>query len=204
MEKILVTGGTGFLGSAIVKALLETKKYHITALDINPPSLGTPSYQDVTYVRASVLDIESTRRALKASRPSIVIHTVGVYHTGAARYSSEGREELFAINVTGTKNVLEAAKEFEVKGFVYTSSMAVVTDDLDHEHANIDEETPIRHGGLLYGQSKASRLSLCTYCHIEPCHPVVEAREVGKPFILLLLSLSPLPISFPNSDRPPY
>ncbi|KAF2499664.1 C-3 sterol dehydrogenase/C-4 decarboxylase-like protein [Lophium mytilinum] len=156
MEKVLVTGGTGFLGSAIVKALLETKKYNVTALDINPPSLGTASYPDVNYVRASVLDIESIQKAIETAEPAVVIHTVGVYHTDGRRYNQAGREELFGINVTGTKNVLEAAREFGVKSFVYTSSWAVVMDDLEFDHPNMDEDSPVGHASLLYGQSKTA------------------------------------------------
>jgi sterol-4alpha-carboxylate 3-dehydrogenase (decarboxylating) len=71
--KVLVTGGTGFLGSEIVKALVEAKGFAITALDINPPSLGTVSYSSVTYVRCDVLNLEELRDVFKKARPTVVV-----------------------------------------------------------------------------------------------------------------------------------
>jgi sterol-4alpha-carboxylate 3-dehydrogenase (decarboxylating) len=71
--KVLVTGGTGFLGSEVVKALVEAKDFAITALDINPPSLGTVSYSSVTYVRCDVLDMEGLRDVFRRTRPTVVV-----------------------------------------------------------------------------------------------------------------------------------
>ncbi len=129
MEKvpILVTGGCGFLGTAIVSALLDTNKYTITAIDISPPSLGGASFtSQVNYVRCNILDTAELEAVFKKARPQIVIHTVGVFPLGIKRYSMKGKEVVFEVNIEGTRNVLKASKECGAKGLVYTSSVTVV------------------------------------------------------------------------------
>lgn len=154
--KILVTGGTGFLGSEIVKQLVETKKYDITAVDINPPALGTESFSSVRYVRANILHPEELQKVFQESRPTIVVHTVGVYPLGQARYSQRGREAVFEVNVQGTKNVVAAAKECGTIGLIYTSSVTVLVDEIDKDFRNVDETWPTGRAKLSYGQSKVN------------------------------------------------
>jgi sterol-4alpha-carboxylate 3-dehydrogenase (decarboxylating) len=163
MEQInvLVTGGCGFLGTAIVSALLNTKRFSITAMDINPPSLGSSAFPtEVRYVRADVLDRNALHKVFNEAKPAIVVHTVGVYPLGAARYSSQGKDAVFKINVEGTQNVLDAAKECGAKGLVYTSSVTVVLDSLSQDFRNIDETWPAGNVDTSYGQSKAVAESL--------------------------------------------
>lgn len=153
---VLVTGGCGFLGTAIVSALLATKRFAVTAIDINPPSLGSNTFPtEVRYVRANILDIEALQKVLDEAKPAIVIHTVGVYPLGAKRYSMKGKDIVFNVNVEGTRNVLEAAKECGAKGLVYTSSVTVVMDKHDQDFRNIDETWPKGNVDTSYGLSKA-------------------------------------------------
>jgi len=155
--KALVTGGTGFLGSEIVKALKETGQFSITAIDINPPSLGTSTFADVRYVRANILQPEELQKVVQNVRPDVVIHTVGVFPLGAARYSMKGKEAVFEVNVEGTRNVINASKICGVKALVYTSSVTVVFDELGREFVNVDERWPTGRATTSYGQSKVRR-----------------------------------------------
>jgi sterol-4alpha-carboxylate 3-dehydrogenase (decarboxylating) len=160
---ILVTGGCGFLGTAIVSALLSTKRFSITAMDINPPSLGNSAFPtSVRYVRADVLDPNALHKVFAEAKPAIVVHTVGVYPLGAARYSLKGKDAVFKINVEGTKNVLDAAKGCNAKGLVYTSSVTVVLDSLTQDFKNVDETWPAGNVDTAYGQSK---VRLRTHTH---------------------------------------
>jgi sterol-4alpha-carboxylate 3-dehydrogenase (decarboxylating) len=174
--KILVTGGCGFLGTEIVSALLATKRYSITAIDINPPSLGTSTFpMSVRYVRANVLDREALQKAFDEACPAVVVHTVGVYPLGAARYSMNGKEAVFQVNVEGTRNVVEAAKSCGAKGLVYTSSVTVVLDELKMDFRNVDERWATGRANTSYGMSKVgvfsvvkvllSNLSVSYQCH---------------------------------------
>lgn len=144
----------------MVSALLDTKRYSVTAVDINPPSLGSPNFSsthtNVRYVRCDVLDPAALSSVFSETRPVAVIHTVGMYHLGTKRYSMEGRDAVFEVNVQGTRNVLQASKECGVESFVYTSSTTVVLDDLNRDFRNVDEKWPKHCVDTSYGLSKVS------------------------------------------------
>ncbi|PSN60560.1 C-3 sterol dehydrogenase/C-4 decarboxylase-like protein [Corynespora cassiicola Philippines] len=152
--RVLVTGGTGFVGSEVVKALVATKRFYITAVDINPPALGTGSFAEVRYVRANILQPGELSEVFNEAKPAIVVHTVGLYPLGAARYGTKGKDTVFRVNVEGTRNVIEASKECGARGLVYTSSVTVLLDELDKDFINADERWPTGKAQTIYGQSK--------------------------------------------------
>ncbi|KNG49283.1 eukaryotic translation initiation factor 3 subunit b [Stemphylium lycopersici] len=138
------------------EATRPTIVYAITAIDVNPPSLGSTTFaNDVRYVRCDVLDASSLSNVFSEARPAVVVHTVGVYPLGTKRYSMKGKDAIFKINVEGTKNVMAASKEHGAKGFVYTSSVTVVLDELDQDFRNVDERWPTKRANTSYGLSKA-------------------------------------------------
>lgn len=164
--RILVTGGTGFLGSEIVKKLAETKQYEITALDLNPPALGTGTVIGVRYVRANILKPEELEKVFEKDKPTLVVHTVGLYDAGAGRYNMKKRDIIFEVNVQGTQNVVEAARKCGAKGLVNTSTFAVLVDEINGQFPNADETWPTGRATLAYGQSKVWRsfwLSILTH-----------------------------------------
>ncbi|KAF2644272.1 C-3 sterol dehydrogenase/C-4 decarboxylase-like protein [Massarina eburnea CBS 473.64] len=180
--KVLVTGGTGFVGTAIIKAFLSLpnpSQYAITALDINPPSPGTQSFSQVRYVRGNVLQREDLKKVFEEARPHVVVHTVGVYHTGPERYSLKGKgwETVFEVNVEGTRNVVDMSKEAGVRALVYTSSVTVLLDELDEDFRNADETWPTGRATTSYGRSKAIAEDLVlaankpdfATCSLRPC-----------------------------------
>jgi sterol-4alpha-carboxylate 3-dehydrogenase (decarboxylating) len=163
---ILITGGTGFLGSEIIKALVKTRLFTITAIDLNPPSLGTSTFSNVRYVRANVCHYSDLHKVFAEARPAVVVHTVGVYSLGAARYSMKGKEAVWEVNVEGTRNVVRAGKECGARAFVYTSSVTVVLDELKVEFKNVDERWATGKAVTSYGLSKVCR-------HMSPEYPII-------------------------------
>ncbi|KAI9823742.1 MAG: hypothetical protein M1832_002299 [Thelocarpon impressellum] len=151
----LVTGGVGFVGTAIVRALLE--KYpdcQVSVLDIQGPS-EDDALPGVTYYRADITSAEETSAILDNVKPDLVIHTAGLVPSLDERYGREAESRVLHVNVEGTRNMLAAATTARVAAFIYTSSVTVLFDDLEHNFRNVDESALPSKRSLIYGESKA-------------------------------------------------
>lgn len=159
---VLVTGGTGFVGSAIVRSLLEHHpKCLITILDLTIDESMCRDrgifHPNVSFLKANILDLDELRQAFQENQPSAVVHTAGFVPPLSERYARRMERQAHRLNVDGTRNVLEVCVEVGVKAFVYTSTCCVVIDDWRNEYANIDERWPVveRGKGSIYAESKA-------------------------------------------------
>ena len=127
--KILVTGGGGFLGGAIVRSLVHRGERVRTFSRGHYPALEALG---VEQFRGDLTDATAVERACDGVE--VVFHTAakpGVWGT---------REDYFAPNVTGTRNVVRACLECGVSRLIHTSSPSVVFDGTDME--GMDESTP--------------------------------------------------------------
>ena len=98
--RLLITGASGFTGTALIQLLAPDKDTRITGLtrgSQSRPSLET----GVTWVSADILDRDRLGEVVSAARPDAVIHLAGLNHGSPA--------DLFTSNISGTRNVLEAA-----------------------------------------------------------------------------------------------
>jgi 2-alkyl-3-oxoalkanoate reductase len=132
--KVLVTGGGGFLGRAIVQRLRERGDNVRTfqrGRHADLESLGIECF------RGNLGDLDSLARAIEGCE--IVFHVaakVGVW--GPYR-------EFYNANVVGTRNVLELCKHYRVAKLVYTSSPSVVFNGNDDEGINESAPYPPRY-----------------------------------------------------------
>ncbi len=116
--KALVTGGAGFIGSHLTELLLE-KGHEVIVLDNLRSGRMTnlPKHSDLTFVEADIRDAGAIRPHFEG--------VDWVFHLAALADvvpSIEKPREYFEVNVDGTFNVLECAKEAGVKRFLYTAS----------------------------------------------------------------------------------
>ncbi len=115
--KVFITGGTGFIGTPLTKALLR-RGHEVTLL-----SRSGKSIEGVKIAKGDVTEKETMRDGMTGA--DIVFHNAGWYELGV---SEESKRRMQAINVEGTKNVLSLAKELGIKRVVYTSSCVAIGD----------------------------------------------------------------------------
>jgi nucleoside-diphosphate-sugar epimerase len=120
-KKILVTGGTGFLGAYIIKELVG-KGYRVRALRRSPqlPFFISPAIlQEAEWVQGDVLDVMSLEDAMEGV--DAVIHAAGF-----VSFIRREREEMYRVNTEGTANVVNMALEKNVQRLVHISSVAAL------------------------------------------------------------------------------
>jgi sterol-4alpha-carboxylate 3-dehydrogenase (decarboxylating) len=153
-ERIFVTGGTGFVGIATLKALHEQHpEYELWSFDIKPPAVALPY---VTYITGDNTSADDTDAAIKKVQPTCVVATAGVVPPLADRYSRRLQEHVYGINIDGTRHSLESARAHGARAFVYTSSCCAVVDDMRYSYPNVNETwntSPTQ--STIYGESKA-------------------------------------------------
>jgi nucleoside-diphosphate-sugar epimerase len=129
MPLYLVTGATGFIGSRLVRQLVE-EGHQVRALVRDPWRAESLSVLGVDLRRGDVTDKDSIREPMDAVDG--VFHVAGWYRVGGRDTTSAER-----INVGGTRNVLEVMRELAVPKGVYTSTVAVFGDT----HGRIVDES---------------------------------------------------------------
>lgn len=128
-SNFLVTGGAGFIGSNLVEFLLQNNAQKVRVLDdlstgymINiDPFLSNPAFE---FIKGSIVNIEDCEQAVKGI--DIVLHQAAL---GSVPRSINDPVATNAVNVCGFLNMLNAAKNNQVKRFVFASSSSVYGDD---------------------------------------------------------------------------
>ena len=151
---ILITGGAGFVGSAIIDAVQDKHpQWKVSVLDLRMPSHPR---KNVRFELGDITIPSDVERIMHAVRPNAIIHSAGLIPELASRYNRKARNTVFNVNVEGTRNVLAMARSAGVEVLVWTGSCTAVTDDVRFEYPNIDESWPTSSRSLVYGESKAS------------------------------------------------
>ena len=139
LEIDLVTGGTGFIGAHVVRALLEQGR-RVRCLVRATSSRTNLDGLDVEIATGDLTDISSLREAMRGVKT--------LYHCAADyRLWAPDPRELFRSNVDGTRNVLDAADAAGVLRIVYTSSVAAI--GLSEDRSPATEQTRLRSGDLV-------------------------------------------------------
>lgn len=142
--KILVTGGSGFLGTRLIAQLLASG-HEVLAL-----ARSTASQQKLAAMGASPVpgDLEGER--LDLPPVDAVVHAAAHFHFAGPR------AQYFRTNVDGTKALLAAADKAGAKTFIYVSAAGVIMDDRGSPVCGADESAPTQPGSFSpYLASKA-------------------------------------------------
>jgi dihydroflavonol-4-reductase len=145
MTTALVTGGTGFLGSNLALRLIE-RRWQVRILSRPGASHELLEGGPFEFVEGDVLCPESLPSAMRGI--DVVFHAAGVVD-----YWRQGKETMYAVNVEGTRNVMEAALKARVDRVVHTSSSAALG---IHPNEYVDETYSfnVKPERFVYGHSK--------------------------------------------------
>jgi dTDP-4-dehydrorhamnose reductase len=139
MKVLLVTGGNGLLGSAIVRAASSTFEVYATYCH---HASGT---QQCEFVKLDLKDKQQTHQVLRKIKPQVVFHTAALR---SIDYCEEHPEEAWAVNDIGTENAVLASKECKAR-FIHISTESVF-DGNKGMYSEDDVPNPI----TVYGKTK--------------------------------------------------
>jgi UDP-glucose 4-epimerase len=154
MAKVVVTGGSGFIGSHVVDALVEAG-HQVTVVDHRV----RPHRPDVAFEDIDLMDVSSVLAATRGAEH--IFHLAAVSNVN---YAFKYPVYTTALNVVGTANVLEAARLNGAKRF-YLASTVWVYNGAPNDHA-ADEKTPfyLDGAGHIYTSTKmASEMVVHNY-----------------------------------------
>ena len=163
----LVTGASGFVGSAVVRELL--KAGHVVRVLVRPSSdTGNLQGVPVHIVHGDLTDRASLDKA--AAGCEALFHVAADY-----RLWVPDPPALYLANVQGTVNMMQAAGHAGVRRIVYTSSVATL--GLNHDGSPADEDTPVTLADMI-GHYKRSKF----LAEVEVKRMV---RELGLPAVIV-------------------
>lgn len=196
MEKVLIFGAGGFVGSYLSKEFLENG-YKVVGSDKNKSSMLP---DEVAFFPADLLNSESVETLISKELPDIIVNLAAISSVGA---SWGIPQTTMMVNVVGALNIMEAAKKCEKKPkimFIGSSEEYINTDEPMNEMTELDATNP-------YGISKVTQecfaklyreqYGLKVYC-VRPfnhtgvgqrdsfalpswCKQVAEIEKSGKP-----------------------
>lgn len=148
---ILITGGTGFIGSYVSRALVE-KGENIIIYDITPDiSIFSDIIDKVRIVRGDILDMPNLLRTIKNQNVDKIVHMAYMMADASDANPYKGME----VNVLGTNNVFEAARILDIERVVWASSAAVYgsAEYYGGKQVFVNEDSPTK-GTFVYAACK--------------------------------------------------
>jgi UDP-glucose 4-epimerase len=177
MAHVLVTGGSGFFGG-ILKRRLLAEGHSCTNIDL----VADPdTHPNLASIQGDIRDAAVLQPIFATQNFAAVFHC-------AAQLAHDAIDDklLWTSNVDGTRNLAEAAKQFDVKKFIFISSNCLWASNLGHDVAEDEPPNPIE----LYGRSKlAGEQVLAEYANdLEiitiRCPTIIDSGRLGLLAIL--------------------
>ncbi len=162
--KNLITGATGFIGSHIAERLIKDGE-EVTALVRKTGKVDFLKSIGTKLAYGDINDMGSVRNAMKGMDT--------VYHSAALADEWISYEEAYRVNVEGTKNLLECAREAGIKRFVFISSLAVLG---LRDHFGTKADAPCHKSGDSYIDTKIDAEQLVMKYYKEYGLPITIVR----------------------------
>jgi len=170
-KNILVTGGAGFIGSHLVETLLRENAWNVTVVDdlndfyspdikrANLASLRRSA--EIQFFEADIRCGESLQQVFDENQFDVIVHLAA---RAGVRPSLTEPKLYVETNINGTVNLLELARKYDVKQFVFGSSSSVYG---ENEKVPFAEDDPIFKPISPYAATKAAGELIChTYSHL--------------------------------------
>jgi UDP-glucuronate 4-epimerase len=170
LQRVVLTGGAGFIGSHLAGALLR-RGVQLTIVDnlddFYPPSWKKANLADIRragefeFCSADICEAESIRKIFSWAHPDVIIHLAA---RAGVRPSIEQPRFYERVNVAGTVNLLELSRELGVRKFIFGSSSSVYGAT---SHAPFSEDQPELRPVSPYAATKlVGELFGYTYAHL--------------------------------------
>jgi len=144
--RVFITGGTGFIGSRLTEKLIS-EKHEVTLLARNPSAVPFTGNDKVNILKGDLSDKSALLEGMRGCD--------WVFHLAAwAKPTYKDPEIVTAVNIDGTVNVFDAARECRIKKVVFTSTGGTMS--YSHDGNPVDESTnpdPMLH--TLYERTKS-------------------------------------------------
>jgi len=139
--KIIITGGTGLLGKALIESRANDDEIVATYLG----NYAMEDCEGVKYLKLDILDLEGHISIFRDFKPEVAIHTSSI---GSPDYAETHKDITWSINVNGTNNMVELCNRFSAK-LIYISSNGIY-DGNNAPYGEDDIADPINY----YGKTK--------------------------------------------------
>jgi nucleoside-diphosphate-sugar epimerase len=179
---VLITGGTGFIGSRLaLAAVANGNGVKVIGQENTPAESANRRLLEARGVTVALASVDDWDRLV-----ALLPGTDRVYHLAAAQHEANIPDQRFwDVNVTGTRNVIEASIEAGVKRFVHGSTIGVYG---AASAGDLDERSPVKPDNI-YGLTKLEAEKLVRSYHEKLPIVIIRISETYGPGDLRLLKL---------------
>ena len=122
ITNILITGGAGYIGSHIAELLVKNKSNKVFILDNLVTGHKKLINKKAKFIKADIADKKKISKTIKENKIDAIIHLAAYLNVSEAE---KNKKKYYMNNVIGTKNLIEACKNTNVKNIIFSSSCSI-------------------------------------------------------------------------------